>query len=150
MTHQISVLLHTPAHSQVAGALTYLSEQALAPGTLVRVPWGKREVLGVVWDEAADASLDASKLRPIAGTLEGIDPLSAAWRQLVGFAAHYYQRSAGEVALAALPPQLRDLDTQQLGRRLKRHAKSASHAADPVTEPIAMQAVTKTQALPSR
>ena len=137
MTHQISVLLHTPAHSQVAGALTYLSEQALAPGTLVRVPWGKREVLGVVWDEAADASLDASKLRPIAGTLEGIDPLSAAWRQLVGFAAHYYQRSAGEVALAALPPQLRDLDTQQLGRRLKRHAKSAGHAADPVTEPIA-------------
>ena len=74
MTHQISVLLHIPAHSQVAGALTYLSEKALAPGTLVRVPWGKREVLGVVWDEVADASLDASKLRPIAGTLEALIP----------------------------------------------------------------------------
>ena len=32
----------------------------------------------------------------------------------------YYQRSLGEVALAALPPQLRDLQPEQLARRLRR------------------------------
>jgi primosomal protein N' (replication factor Y) len=46
--------------------------------------------------------------------------LSATWRKLVQFTAAYYQRSLGEVALAALPPQLRDLSSVQLARRLKR------------------------------
>ena len=80
----------------------------LAPGTLVRVPLGKRELLGVVWDRPARshprASPTPAKLRAIAGTLDGIAPLSATWRQLVSFAASYYQRALGEVALAALPP----------------------------------------------
>jgi primosomal protein N' (replication factor Y) len=103
--------------------LTYRSPQPLAPGTLVRVPLGKRETLGLVWEpSAADATgeIDPEKIRDIAGTLEGIAPLGAAWQQLVTFAAHYYQRSVGEVALAALPPQLRDLSPLQMQRRLKR------------------------------
>jgi len=120
MIRWLPVMLHTPAHSQLAGPLTYLSEQALAAGTLVRVPLGQRELLGVVWDAATDPgadSFDAERLRPISAPLEAIAPLSLAWRQLVTFAANYYQRSIGEVALAALPPQLRDLNTLQLARR---------------------------------
>jgi primosomal protein N' (replication factor Y) len=129
LSFQIPVLVHTPAHSQVAGALTYAGEQALPPGTLVRVPLGQRELLGVVWEipiGPGASTLDPNKLRPIAATLDGIAPLSPAWRQLVTFAAHYYQRSLGEVALAALPPQLRDLSAQQLARKLKKHAKSTA------------------------
>jgi hypothetical protein len=38
---------------------------------------------------------------------------------LVEFAASYYQRSVGELALAVLPPELRRLDATQLARRLK-------------------------------
>ncbi len=135
MTHWLSVLVQTPAHSQVARPLSYRSELPLAPGTLVRVPLGKRETLGVVWDApVADAAplFDADKTRPISAALDSLPPLSDAWRQLVGFAAGYYQRSLGEVALAALPPQLRELDALQLARRLKRQAKTAlpEHAAD--------------------
>ncbi len=122
MMLQLQVLVQTPAHSQLGGPLTYLSERVLPAGTLVRVPLGRRETLGVVWGPATAASAvrDVAKLRPIAGVLEGITPLSPGWQHLVTFAANYYQRSAGEVALAALPPQLRDLDSTQLGRRLKR------------------------------
>ena len=54
MTRPLSVLVQTPAHSSVSGPLTYLSESLLAPGTLVRVPLGTRETLGVVWDRAPD------------------------------------------------------------------------------------------------
>ena len=138
LTHRTPVLVHTPAHSQVAGPLTYLSAQTLPVGSLVRVPLGQRELLGVVWDSPSDASADSlnpDKLRPVAGTLEGIAPLTPAWRQLVTFAARYYQRSLGEVALAALPPQLRDLNTLQLARRLKKHAKSVDTGVpgNPVT-----------------
>jgi primosomal protein N' (replication factor Y) len=133
MSHWLPVLVQTPVHSQVAGPLTYLSEFELAPGTLVRVPLGQRELLGVVWErpEAAiqESPLNPEKIRPIAARLDDIAPLTPAWRQLVSFAAHYYQRSLGEVALAALPPQLRDLTPQQLGRLLKKHAQS------PVTRP---------------
>ena len=52
MSHLISVMVHTPAHSGLSGALTYESDNALAPGTLVRVPLGSRELLGVVWGDA--------------------------------------------------------------------------------------------------
>jgi primosomal protein N' (replication factor Y) len=50
---------------------------------------------------------------------------------LISFAASYYQRAAGEVALAALPPQLRDMSSVQLGRRLKKLAKAAKTPAHP-------------------
>ena len=128
MTHLVSVLVQTPAHSLLAGPLTYLSEQRLTPGTLVRVPLGKRETLGVVWadDPDPDSTIDPAKLRAVAGVLDGIAPLSPHWQRLVTFSAHYYQRSPGEVALAALPPQLRDISTAQLARRLKRRAAPAA------------------------
>jgi primosomal protein N' (replication factor Y) len=128
----LSVLVQTPVHSQLAGPLTYRSERPLAVGTLVRVPLGKRDLLGVIWDrpssEAAvrgQADIAADKLRSIAGEIEGIAPLSVAWRQLVTFTADYYQRSVGEVALAALPPQLRELTALQVARRIKRYARPA-------------------------
>jgi len=117
-----NVVVATPAHSGVAEGLCYRSELLLAPGTLVRVPLGAREVLGVVWEcpEVAPAGLSEARTRDVAGVLDGLPALNDRWRQLVQFAARYYQRSLGEVALAALPPQLRDLNNVQLARRLKR------------------------------
>jgi primosomal protein N' (replication factor Y) (superfamily II helicase) len=125
-----SVVVATPAHSGLGPTLSYRSELSLAPGTLVRVPLGAREVLGVVWDGPAGPppGLDVSQAKSVVGALEGLVPLNAAWQQLVAFAARYYQRSLGEVALAALPPQLRDLDAAQLARRLKRRARLAGPA----------------------
>ena len=127
MTHCLSVLVQTPAHSQMAGALSYRSALPLPAGTLVRVPLGKREILGVVWDtpDVAGQDIAPDKLRSMVGPLDGLEPLTPAWRELITFTASYYQRAVGEVALAALPPQLRELSTVQLARRLKRHAKAA-------------------------
>ena len=132
MTHPLSVVVPTPAHSSLPGPLSYRSEFPLAAGTLVRVPLGRREVLGVVWELASGSSgaLLAEDIRPIAGVLEGIAPLSARWRELVSFAASYYQRGLGEVALAALPPQLRGLDAAQVARRMKRVAGAAPPPQD--------------------
>ena len=106
-----SVAVHTPSHSRLGSLLTYQSESALAPGSLVRVPLGKRETLGVVWSEIAEGELPKalSTIKEVASVLSAVAPLSDAWRQLMAFTASYYQRSLGEVALAALPPQLREL-----------------------------------------
>ena len=128
MSCWLSIVVAAPAHSAIAGALTYHSPCPLAPGTLVRVPLGRREVLGVVWQVLPDSgSLAQGQTRNVAGTLDGLAPLSAIWRTLVSFTARYYQRSLGEVALAALPPQLRELTGIQLARRLKRPTEDTSY-----------------------
>ena len=143
MSHWLQIVVAMPAHSAIAGPLTYRSAVSLAAGTLVRVPFGRREVLGVVWDTLPDGGeMPEEAIRDIAGVLDGIGPLSATWRHLVAFAAGYYQRSLGEVALAALPPQLRDLTTVQLARRLKR----PSTAADPAPNTTDLIALSDQQA----
>jgi primosomal protein N' (replication factor Y) (superfamily II helicase) len=124
----LQVVVATPAHALISGLLTYRSELLLGAGTLVRVPFGPREVLGVVWGDLPDSGeLPESQARHIASVLDGLAPLSATWRTLIGFTAAYYQRSLGEVALAALPPQLRELSAVQLARRLKRPVADTSH-----------------------
>ena len=140
MTFWLSVVVAAPAHSGVGGPLTYRSEQPLTAGTLVRVPLGKREVLGVVWAQLPDSGgLLEMQTKTIAGALDGLAPLTDSWRRLVEFTATYYQRSLGEVALAALPPQLRELTGVQLARRLKRAVVDTSSAENAINS-IALSA----------
>jgi primosomal protein N' (replication factor Y) len=131
MQKWLDVAVSAPAHSQVGGLLTYVTELPASVGQLVRVPFGNREVLGVVWGvhTTAPETLSTRTLRQAIAVLEAVAPLSAQWQQLVQFTAHYYQRSLGEVAMAALPPQLRDLTPVQLARRFKKQ--------DPTSETLA-------------
>ena len=133
--HRVRVVVDAPQHSGITGALDYLSERLLAPGTLVQVPLGRRELTGMVWPGISDPvaeQLDETQLRPVGAVLDGLPPLLPNWCALVDFAASYYQRSAGEVALSVLPPQLRELDGQQLQARLKKLDKwTDSQAASP-------------------
>ncbi|WP_295850433.1 primosomal protein N' [uncultured Xylophilus sp.] len=138
----IPVLVQTPAHSGIAGSLSYAAKAPLPPGTLVRVPLGSRETLGIVWNGNAEPPAPGVEVRAVAGVLDGVPPLGEAWRDLVAFAARYYQRGAGEVALAALPPQLRGLDGVQMARRLRRTAgaQAGDEAAHIGPETIALTA----------
>ncbi len=158
MSCWLNVVVATPAHSAIAGPLTYqyeTSESALSPdgnvsnispGSLVRVPLGRREVLGVVWELLpGSGQLLEMQTRSIVGLLEGLPALSATWRRLIAFTANYYQRSPGEVALAALPPQLRDMTALQLARRLKRSVPDSSHVQS--TQSQAALSAQQTQAL---
>ena len=149
MQHKLLVLVSTPAYSRLNGPLVYLSDQTLPPGTLVRVPLGARETLGLVWpgDIPASAVEEATKLRPVLEALNHIGPLTAHWMELMGFAAAYYQRSVGEFALGSLPPQLRDLSNLQLERKLNKRAKRASNTEAPAPANLQVPAPTPEQAL---
>ncbi|WP_130431624.1 replication restart helicase PriA [Rivibacter subsaxonicus] len=143
---RLAVAVDAPQHSGLDRPLDYLSEQALAPGTLVRVPFGKREVLGVVWDTGADAPAESMALRGIVEHFGALPPLPAAWRSLVEFAAGYYQRGVGELALAVLPAALRDLDAAALERRLKRLRKKIAPPAAPApAEQASLRPLTEAQ-----
>ena len=137
MQKWLDVAVSAPAHSQVGGLLTYVTELPVTEGQLVRVPFGNREVLGVVWGvhTAAPENLGTHALRQVLAVLEGVAPLSAHWRELVQFTAQYYQRSLGEVAMAALPPQLRDLTPVQLARRFKKQVSTAETLAAALQSP---------------
>ncbi len=147
----LAVVVPTPAHSGVAPVLSYRHSRPLPPGQLVRVPLGRREVLGLVWDtlEGPPPDLAPAQARSVSSVLDALPPLGESWRRLVAFAARYYQRSLGEVALAALPAPLRDLDATQLQRRLQRKARPIPETPSlPLPEPSPEQAAVL-QALPS-
>ncbi|MBC7700495.1 primosomal protein N' [Aquabacterium sp.] len=138
MRQRVRVVVEAPQHSGLWGALDYLSEVALLPGELVRVPLGRRVVTGVVWDHAPEGDVSTyaeADLKEVAEVLSGLPPLPRAWRQLVAFAAAYYQRSLGEMALMVLPPELRQLDALQWQRRRKRLDKALLEPLPPATFP---------------
>jgi primosomal protein N' (replication factor Y) len=118
MSDAVAVVVEAPRHAGMQACLDYRHDEALAAGTLVRVPLGRRQVPGIVWGAASGDS--AHELKAVAQVLSALPPLSAAWRALVDFAAGYYQRALGELALSVLPPELRRLDATQLARRVAR------------------------------
>jgi primosomal protein N' (replication factor Y) len=129
----LAVAVEAPRHSAVGGLLDYSHVEDLPPGTLVRVPLGRREVAGLVWTRPADAEPAPPGLRAISQALAALPPLGSAWRALVSFAAAYYQRGVGELALAVLPPELRKLDDTRLARRIARlhQLQAPAVVADP-------------------
>ena len=141
----VAVLVDAPRHAALSWALSYESQRPLVPGLLVRVPFGRREVAGLTWrrDDAAAAPGD---LRAISEVCDALPPLAADWCALIEFAAGYYQRSAGEIALAVLPPELRRLGAAALADRVRRLHRSLDAAPAAVAVPDPLPALTPAQA----
>jgi primosomal protein N' (replication factor Y) len=131
---RVAVAVDAPGHSEIDGPLSYASASALPPGTLVRVPLGRRDTAGIVWSgPAADPS--PAPLRPVRSVVDALPPLSAAWQALVDFSARYYQRQVGELALSVLPPELRRLTSEQVQERLRKLQRALSQASSDAPAP---------------
>jgi primosomal protein N' (replication factor Y) len=147
-TVRVSVAVETPRHTSVGGLLDYESDQPLAPGTLLSVPLGRREVPGLVWARAAEGAPPPTPLRAVSAALQSLPPLADDWRALVDFAAAYYQRGVGELALAVLPPELRKLNDTQLARRIARLAREpAAEGPPPVLPELSPEQAAAVQAV---
>lgn len=81
--------------------------QQVAPGTRVKVPFGRRQVVGVVMATADGSTLPRSRLRPASAVLDTQPLFSAALFKVLGWAMEYYHHPPGEVMAAALPARLR-------------------------------------------
>jgi len=121
--HRLSVAVETPQHAGLGGVLDYLAAQLWPAGTLVRCPLGRRTVPGIVWGTAAGSDTPTERLRELAEVMDSLPPLPPSWRALVDFAAGYYQRGTGELALSVLPPELRKLTAVQVAKRVARLLK---------------------------
>ncbi len=90
------------------GAFTYLSHFDVMAGQRVVVPFGKRQLCGVVVTGIPPEGVDESRLKSIIRPLEGLPPLPADFLRLVSFASAYYHYPEGQTLFTALPTALRD------------------------------------------
>ena len=93
----------------------------------------------MVWPGVA-AGAGENEIREITEVCDALPPLPRAWCELVAFAAAYYQRGIGEIALSVLPAELRRLGNAAIANRLARLEKRLK-TADAV-ERVAQQAPT--------
>ena len=91
----------------------YRSEDATRAdiGYRVLVPFGKKRLVGVIWDVATKSRVTDSRLRSVEKILRDVAPLPREWLALVEFCSGYYHGPLGEVVAAALPPRLRTAKT---------------------------------------
>jgi primosomal protein N' (replication factor Y) len=105
-------------------------------GQLAMVPFGPREVVGLIVDILEETDVPEGKLKDALAVRSQLAPLSAQWLALAGFAAEYYQRPLGEVALPGLPKNLRVATTVALDRAIKKLAKlETPHDPAPASAP---------------
>ncbi|GAN80894.1 primosomal protein N' [Acidocella aminolytica] len=102
-------------------AFTYEAEAPLVPGTLVRVPLGRRTVVGAVWDDPPDQTV---KTRPVMEVL-AFPPLPESLRKFIDWVGHYTLAPRGDVLALTLKEKL--LETP-----LKRAKTFVFGGADPM------------------
>jgi len=78
-----------------------------APGTRVRVPFGRRRPVGLVMEHAANSDLSPERLKPVLEALDEEPLFDPTLLQLLTWTARYYHEPPGSVAAAALPAPLR-------------------------------------------
>jgi primosomal protein N' (replication factor Y) len=90
-------------------AFDYISstQPAVRPGMRVRVPFGRREVVGLVLRLTEATSVAPEKLREIGAVLDETPLLGASDLALLEWAAGYYHHPVGEVMATAIPKALR-------------------------------------------
>ena len=78
-----------------------------APGSRVRVPFGRRNCVGVVLDHVKATEVPRAKLRAVIEVLDRTPILPAEILDLLIWSSDYFHHPIGEVVLGALPSLLR-------------------------------------------
>jgi primosomal protein N' (replication factor Y) len=79
----------------------------LRPGMRVRVPFGRRAVVGLLLETCTDSCIEIRKLRQAQAVLDSEPVITADVLAMVQWASAYYHHPIGEALAAALPVLLR-------------------------------------------
>ncbi|MES1981146.1 MAG: primosomal protein N' [Pseudomonadota bacterium] len=85
----------------------YTVDNSVAVGQRALVPFGRKQMVGVIMECAADTQLAAERVKPVVQVLEDIPPLPAELLALLRFCSDYYHHPLGSTVLSALPARLR-------------------------------------------
>ena len=84
-----------------------VSGSDLQPGMRLRVPFGKREIIGILVELSDHSDVPADKLKPAIALIDAQSPVPPAFFKLCLWTAQYYQHSLGDTFSWALPTLLR-------------------------------------------
>ncbi|MBS0272094.1 MAG: primosomal protein N' [Proteobacteria bacterium] len=93
---RISVLLPLPLRE----AFDYTSENSLEPGVLVKVPFGPRQLYGIVWEKKGESS--PKTLKPIIAAFKNIQ-LPQVSLKFIEWVSGYTMTPAGQILKMVLP-----------------------------------------------
>ena len=79
----------------------------IVPGMRVQVPFGRRELVGLVIEIVEQSAVPDARLRSVTAILDTEPALNPTILGLVRFAAEYYHHAIGEACATALPAGLR-------------------------------------------
>ncbi|WP_313633332.1 primosomal protein N' [Massilia timonae] len=119
----LEVVLDTPLNSSFDYRWPCRPGEEPLPGQLALVPFARREVMALIVAVKFETAVAPEKLKDALAVRSQLSPLPERWIALARFAADYYQRPLGEVALPGLPKNLRVPKTVALDRALKKLAK---------------------------
>ena len=106
-------------------------------GQLALVNFGRREAVGLIVAVKHETDVPADKLKDALAVRSQLSPLPARWIALARFAAAYYHRPLGEVAMPGLPKNVRLSTTVALDRALKKLNKvEDAHDPTPADMPV--------------
>ncbi len=138
MSHYIlQIALDTPLDSLFD--YRWVCEPGSEPevGQLALVNFGRREAVGLIVAVKHETDVPADKLKDALAVRSQLAPLPARWIALARFAAAYYHRPLGEVAMPGLPKNVRLSTTVALDRALKKLAKIDDvHDSTPADMPV--------------
>ena len=78
-----------------------------APGQRVLVPFGRKQMVGVVMECAVESGLAADRIKQVLQVLDDVPPLPEELLTLLRFCSDYYHHPLGATVLSALPVRLR-------------------------------------------
>ncbi len=104
---------------------------ALQAGVRLRVPFGRREVVGVLVEVVSHSEVPEAKLKPALELLDSAPPLPPALFKLCLWTAQYYQHSLGDTFSWALPVLLRQGEPAEARQERFWHATTGAQADDP-------------------
>ena len=106
----------------------YTVEASVAVGQRVIVPFGRRQMVGVVMECLAKTDVAPERIKPVQQVLHDSLPLSAELLDLLRFCSDYYRYPIGQTVLSALPVRLRS-DKPVVGKPVLSYRLSAGGAA---------------------
>lgn len=122
----LTIALDTPLDRLFDYRWEPVADEALPQvGQIALVPFGRQEIAGLILAVGSQTEVAADKIKSVLAVRHQCPALDSRWIDLCRFAADYYQRPLGEVAIPALPKNLRVPKATSLDRNLKKLAKLA-------------------------
>lgn len=104
---------------------------SLQPGMRLRVPFGRREVVGILVEVVSHSEVPEAKLKPASELLDVSSPLPAPLFKLCLWTAQYYQHSLGDTLSWSLPVLLRQGEPAEARQERFWHAANGARPEDP-------------------